>query len=340
MSRLKRKLALALAAALALACAGAAGAEENGWREGLSAAKPYEGVPEVDLSEKLGYIVYSPMNSQEAKNSCQRLFIYLPRKDVKAGDGLVRLYSEEDEPLWESAMSNEEAIEQRDMTSAELNSLLWGDGTCFVMRLPKSLELGKTYYINMEEGCIQTADGKLSNPEMDGKYAWRFAVVGDYGVNSMEYRRPIPTLTPEPTPEPTATPEPTDTPEPTATPQQSGTPDPAMTQAPSATPEVDPELEALLALANGITPEPTATPEIEYETRQRPEAGDEIHFELVIGGEAAEAVLYGYNGTVDFPLVTFHESGEVFGKVLKEDPAWGVMFLDDQGNELNRAEFR
>lgn len=52
------------------------------------------------------------------------------------------------------------------------------------------------------------------------------------------------------------------------------------------------------------------------------------------------AVLYGYNGTVDFPIVMYEQSGEVCGKVLSENPAWGVIFLDAQGNELNKVEFR
>lgn len=327
MNRLKGALALALAAMLLTGAAAGAAEEGEGWREGLSPSKPYAGVPAVDLSKQLGYMIFSPTKTRDVENSCQRLYVYLPRKDVKAGEGLMQLCTEEDGVLWETKMNNAESIEEREMTRAERKSLLWGDGTCFEIKLPKSLELGRTYYVNMDRGCIETEDGALESPAVIGKNGWEFEVKGEYGVCGMEYRRVLNREELEP--------------EPTGTPAPTATADPRTTLAPGTTPTVDPELERLIQLANGITPEPTATPKIEYEEGiLKPKAGDEIHFELVLGGEATRGVAYGYNGTVDFPAVSYEESCEVTGEVLTENPAWGVIFLDAQGNELHRVEFR
>ena len=60
---------LLLALALLLSAAGLA-ESAGGWREGLSAAKPYEGVPEVDLSERMGYMMFGPVNGKSIENSC------------------------------------------------------------------------------------------------------------------------------------------------------------------------------------------------------------------------------------------------------------------------------
>ena len=70
----------------------------GGWREGLSAAKPYEGVPEVNLSERMGYMMFGPVNGKSIENSCQRICVYLPRTDVKAGEGLLHVCAAGEEP--------------------------------------------------------------------------------------------------------------------------------------------------------------------------------------------------------------------------------------------------
>ncbi len=326
MKRMRDALALALALMLVLAGAGLAEAS-SGWREGLGPSKPYEGVPEIDLSEKLGYTVFSPTEARDVEHSCQKLFVYLPRTDVKAGEGQLHLYTEEGEELWSTAMNDTEAVTVRELTAAEQESLLWGEGTAFEVKLPRSLELGKTYIVNMERGCVWTADGKVDNPAVTGADAWRVKLVGDYGVSGAEYRRPLVTETPEPEEalEATQTPAPTET------------PDPRVTLDPNATAVIPQEL---IDLANGVTPEPTPEAKVEYRTVLKPQSGDQIRFDLVLGGEAAQAVLYGYNATVDFQQITYTQSGEVTGEVLQETPAWGVMFLDAEGNELDRVEMR
>lgn len=327
MKRLRGLLALTVALMLVLLCAvqaeNAAVAEgsNTGWREGLSPARPYVGVPEVDLNERLGYMVFSPTHKKNVERSCQKLFVYLPRTDVKAGDGLLHLFSEAGEELWQTPMGDADAVTLRDMTAAELDSMLWGGGIAFEIKLPRSLELGKTYYIDLDGDCIRTQNDALKSNPISGREEWWFALVGDYGVSAAEYLRPLVS----------------DTPEPTQTPEPTPTPDPRITQDPQATAALSQEL---IDLANGVTPEPTVEPTVEYQTVLKPQGGDQIRFDLVLGGEAATAVVYGYNGTVDFPLITFNESCEVRGDVLAEVPAWGVMFLDAQGNELNRVEMR
>ena len=253
---------------------------ETGWREGMSPAKPYAGVPEVDLTERLGYMMFYPTDKEPADCACQELCLYLPREDVKAGEGKLYLGAEgEDGALWSTPMNDADAVAVRPMTENEKQSLLWGGGTCFVIKLPRSLELGKTYFVNMERGCIWTADGKLDNHEVGGKKTWRFTLAGDYGVGGLEYRRKI-------------------------------------------------------GEASG------ESSEAEYEAGiLKPVAGDEIRFDLTLGGDAAMAVMYGYNESVNFSTVMYEESAEVIGEVLEDSPAWGVMFLDENGDELKRVEF-
>ena len=71
-----------------------------------------------------------------------------------------------------------------------------------------------------------------------------------------------------------------------------------------------------------------------------PEEGDEIRFDLTLGGEVAMAVIYRGNESVDFEETFYGQSGEVIGKVTGENPIWGVLYLDDQGEQVDRFEFR
>lgn len=263
---MKRIIAWALV--MVLAMTGTALAAE--WENGLSPSKPYSGEPEVDLETKLGYVMFYPQADMPVESACQRLYIYLPREDVMAGDGTLYLFTDEDGEVWSVAMNDTEAITQRSINEAELIGLLWGGGTCFEVRLPRSLELGKTYYANMTRGCIVAENG-VENPQI-GETAWKFAVKGDYGVSGMEYRR---------------------------------------------------------LLANGSYEEQILSPEI----------GDEIRFDLVLGGDATMAAIYKYNDSVDFVTTTFTESCEVIGEVTSENLVWGMIFMDAEGKVLNRVEF-
>ena len=263
---MKRIIAWALV--MVLAMTGTAMAAE--WEEGLGPNKPYTGEPEIDLETKLGYVMFYPQTDAPVENACQRLYIYLPREDVTAGDGTLYLFTDEDGEIWSVAMNDAEAILQRSINEAELIGLLWGSGMCFEVLLPRTLELGKTYYVNLSRGCIVTDNG-VENPQI-GETAWKFTVEGDYGVSGMEYRR---------------------------------------------------------LLTDGSYEEQILNPEI----------GDEIRFDLVLGGDAAMAAIYKYHDSVDFVTTTFSESCEVIGEVTSEEPVWGVIFLDAAGNQLNRVEF-
>ena len=271
------KKAIVLALALMMLVSVAQAAE---WAEGTSPSQPYPGVPKINLEEQIGYMMFYPKDKPEqgvklgVENACQRLYIYLPREDVKAGSGTFYLCSEEVKrgELWKTAMNNTAAVTQRPITEEELDSLLWGSGTCFEIKLPQTLELGTTYFINMERGCIITDSG-VDNPEVGGTDAWRFQLEGEWGVSKMTYRRP---------------------------------------------------------LGGG-----------KYEEDQlTPQAGDEIRFDLVLGGDAVAAVVNRFQDeSVEFEEQYFTESCEVTGIVTKENPQWFVTFLDASGNALNRVEF-
>ena len=261
-----KRIAALLLAALVL-CVGAAQAE---WQEGTSPAKPYENMPEIDLSENLGYMMMFPRTGNAIQYACQRLYIYLPREDVKAGNGMFLLH-EGDAEIWRTAMNNTEAITQRSINEAELEGLLWGGGTCFEIALPRTLELGKTYSVNMTRGCIVAENG-VENVQVGGKDSWEITVEGDFGVSGMEYRRP--------------------------------------------------------KLGGAYE-----------EQLLHPQAGDEIRFDLVLGGDAVVASIYDLNGSVEFNQTTFTASGEVIGEVVLENLSWGVVFLDSQNNVVGRVEF-
>jgi hypothetical protein len=59
------------------------------WSNGQSPSQPYKGVPPVDLTKKLGYMVLAPLNNENVGAALTSLKIYLPRADVKAGAGTL-----------------------------------------------------------------------------------------------------------------------------------------------------------------------------------------------------------------------------------------------------------
>lgn len=265
---MRKIIAAAWAAALIL-CASAAWAAE--WREGLHPGQPYATLPAVDLTQEIGYMMFYPNEGMPATAVCRTLYIYLPREDVLAGEGTLRLSAVEDGPVLDVAMNDETLVRHRAMTEDELDAWLWGSGSCFEIQLPRALEWGKTYYATMAKACVTTEAG-IDSPAISGQYSWRFALAGEYAVSGLEYRRP---------------------------------------------------------LADGA-----------YETVLTPaQPGDEITFDLVLGGEAASATLYSRGASVDFPTVHTERSMQVTGVVTADAPAWGVMFFDAQGEMLDQLEF-
>ena len=243
------------------------------WSKGTAPNHPYPGVPEVNLSEEFGYLMFYPNNHLNPEHYCQNLFIYTPREDVEASDAVFYLCSEEksDGAIWSVPMNDTEVITVRPITEAELVGLLWGGGTCFEVRLPESLTLGQSYFVNMEEGCIVSRDG-VKSPTVGGMKGRTFTLEGNYGISAMQYRRP----------------------------------------------QGNRYEEGVL----------------------KPEEGDEVRFDLVLGGDAEMAVIYRGNDSVDFGETIYDQSGEVIGQITGENPVWGVLFFDRRGNQVDRYEFR
>lgn len=265
---MKRIIAMVWLAALIL-CLGAA--QAAGWHEALGPGQPYANVPEVDLTKELGYMMFYPNRDMSVETVCQTLYIYLPREDVTAGKGVLSLNTAEDGPVLSIGMNDTDSVRQRAMSEEELDVWMWGGGSCFEIRLPQTLEFGKSYFVTMAKNCIVTENG-VGNPAIDTPNAWRFALGGEYAVSGMGYRRPQ---------------------------------------------------------ANGQYEESVMTAQ----------AGDEIGFDLVLGGEAKSAVLYSRDASVDFPTVYFEESSQIKGIVTGDIPAWGVMFFDAAGGQLAQIEF-
>ena len=72
--------------------------------------------------------------------------------------------------------------------------------------------------------------------------------------------------------------------------------------------------------------------EAEIVPKDTPEVGDEIHFDLVLGGDAKMAVVFSENDSVFFETQQYTESCSVTGKVTKDELDWGVVFLDENGD--------
>ena len=66
-----------------------------------------------------------------------------------------------------------------------------------------------------------------------------------------------------------------------------------------------------------------------------PKAGDAIGFNLLLGGDAARAVIYCEDDSVAFDAMELAESGPVTGAVVADAPSWGVVFLDETGEVLD-----
>ena len=303
---MKKLFALVLICAL---CATAALAAE--WPEGLSAAKPLNGVPEIDLSEKMGYLYEYPQAKLPAANFCDVLEIYLPREDIVLGQGHAHLYDAGGEIL-DIDCANPDMVDLRKQEEAELEAMRWGSGVCITIHLPVSLEIGKGYYVLLDPDCFLTADGKISNVAIADPTHWVPVVTGDFGVNRLYYVAPPA----PPTEEELAA---------------------LAAEAAEATPEptLDPEAEPT------ATPEPTPEPGADATgAKLNPEVGDIIHFDLLLGGDAKIAVVYSGNGSAKFDQIEYAESGVVTGTVTKEDLQWGVVFLNADGEQVEYVPCR
>lgn len=175
------KKTISLLLALLVLCAGTALASE--WQPG----RPYPGVPEIDLTQSLGYVMFAPNEAQRAELACQYLYVYLPRTDVVAGDGLLHVYGGSGE-LWNAPM-NTEAVTLRPMRDDEMALYQWQSGVCFEIKLAQTLPLNERCYVNLDANCIIVPEIELGNQDISGPDEWPILVSGDYGVGSMTYQR-------------------------------------------------------------------------------------------------------------------------------------------------------
>ena len=179
---MKRIIAILVVCMLCLTSAYAAE-----WAEGRSAAQPYAGVPEVDLTQTMGYIMMYPRTKLPARFFCDALEMYLPREDIVLGEGTLTLYKGDGEVVATVPFTDEEMVELRPLEEEELNGLMWGGGVCVEVHLPVSLTIGESYYVLAEEGCFTTADGKIPSVAISSPEAWTPVVNGDYGVSALSY---------------------------------------------------------------------------------------------------------------------------------------------------------
>lgn len=358
---MKRLIALVLAGLMVLG----GGCLAAKWAEGCSPSKPYSQSISVNLSETMGYVVLFPAEKLSAVHFCDVLEMYLPREDLAVGEGLVHVYENvegEDAPVEFCTVdfANPDSRQIRSMNDQELSDLMWGGGTCVEIYLPKSLEFGDrthSYYVLMDAGCFTAADGKLSSLQITSDKAWHPAVKGDYGISGMYYiDAELPSDEEEeeevdlsklsgitdvvPEPEADAA-EADEKAEGDAKDAEAG--DDAAEKAGETEEAEKPTAEDKAdagdkAGAEDDKAESEEADEAEDEEAAevgpaqyvvKPDPGDKLFFDLVIGGDAKAAVLYSENGSVEFNEIEYTQSGRVEGTVLGEEVQWGIAFYDE-----------
>ncbi|MBQ1310765.1 MAG: hypothetical protein IIY55_02865 [Blautia sp.] len=181
---MKRIIAFACAALLGVMPVMPVHAAE--WKEGLSAAQPYSGVPAVDLNQTMGYTMLFPRAKMPAQHFCDVIEMYLPREDIERGEGSITLFDEDGE-VFKADFTDETAVEIRPLEEVELEGLMWGGGTCVSLHLPVSMTIGKSYYVHMDEGCFTASGGQVLSLAISGNDAWVPVLTGDFGVNALRY---------------------------------------------------------------------------------------------------------------------------------------------------------
>lgn len=324
---MKRLIALVLAGLMVLG--GACLAAE--WPEGCSPSQPYSHLPEVNLSQTMGYIMLFPRAKLPVTRFCNALHIYLPRQDVAVGEGLLHVYEKAADggdaaEFCSVDFSNPDSVLIRPLTEKELQNLMWGGGRCVEVFLPRSLEFGEKnheYYVLMDEGCFTAADGALKSLQITSEEAWVPVIQGDYGISGLYY---------------------IDVPQEEAAQEPSAEEESEEEEVIEYQDYVDPSEEPEKA-APEETPEPEPEPEVEEtpvdpsEYVVKPDTGDKLYFDLVIGGDAKLAVVYSENGSVEFDGIEYEQSGPVRGTVLSDDVQWGIAFYDENDNIFDMFSF-
>lgn len=291
------------------------------WKEGRSPAQPYAGVPEVDLSQTMGYIMMYPRTKMPAEHFCDKLEIYLPREDVKLGDGTLRLYGKDGEIL-SVKFSESDLVELRPLNDIEMEGLMWGGGTAIVITLPVSFTIGESYYVTMEEGCFTAENGSVVSPGYTKNTVWTPVLSGDFGINALSYTEG--TYASGMSAAAAAAPASGDVPAKTTT--------TVVTAGESTTSSASPQTNETSASA-AVAAAPESDGPVTVTTK--PKTGDGLRFDLLLGGDAVDAVLYSENNSVLFDPMEYTESGEVKGRILSDDVKWGIVFMNANGDVLD-----
>ena len=178
---MKRLIAILLTC---LMLAGAAQAAE--WAEGTSPARPYLGVPAVDLKTQIGYMLAYPKARNAAEHYCDTLYIYLPREDLSLGEGRLSVMTEAGE--WTGvSFADAERVRLYPLDEETLADVRWGGGIGVEVWLPVSLPLGESAWIEMEDACLVPEDGATLEGLPKGSEPWRAVVEGEYGVGGLRF---------------------------------------------------------------------------------------------------------------------------------------------------------
>jgi len=170
--------------ALALLGGALASAESAAtWSNGQSPQQPYKGVPPVDLTKKLGYMVLDPLNNENVSTAINSLVIYLPRTDVQAGDGSLRLYEKGVKaPIQEVSFADSARVTAAPIDAETLAWLFWESGTQFTVAIDKSLDGDKTYTASLDPNCIVAPEYGIGNSALEGAKGWTFTTKVTSGV--------------------------------------------------------------------------------------------------------------------------------------------------------------
>ena len=191
---MKRLIALILVCLVGIGTAYAAE-----WKEGLSPSKPYTGSKPADLETTMGYMALYPNATKKnniPEHFCDVLEMYFPREDITLGEGNLTLYDESGE-VFKVSFTDSDCVELRKLEEVELDHLMWGSGVCVDIHLPFSLKFDTSYYVLMEEHCLDAMDGKVTNPPITNVEAWCPQVTGDYGISYLYYSAPVETANEE-----------------------------------------------------------------------------------------------------------------------------------------------
>ena len=297
---MKRLFAVVL---VCLLCATSALAAE--WGEGLGPDQPLPGVRKLDLTKEMGYSYTYPKPGLPVEHFCNVLEIYLPREDIELGEGHAHLYDSTDTEVADIDFANPEQVLLRTQEEAELQAKKWGSGVCIEIYLPVSLKFDESYYVLMDLNCFTAGENKISNYDLTAKDQWTPSLSGDYGISGLFYFTP---------------------------------PAPAEDEATGEEAEEEVvEEPAEEDFFDGTTSMMTVEEPVEEELgepKYTPVAGDKIHFDLVLGGDAKTAVVFSENDSVAFEQLDYTESCTLTGTVTKDELDWGVVFLDEKDEVL------